>query len=113
MAEKSPSELTRETLKLLSARKLVPNPANFRSIYNEVAGVADLLPFPDEQLRKIVQALPERTFAQQRYKVQIEGAIKRSNWSELQTALGSYVDAGSMASAGAVAAVPQPAETTS
>ncbi|MFP3889741.1 GGDEF domain-containing protein [uncultured Ralstonia sp.] len=38
MAAKHPSEAARDTLKLLASRKLAPTPANFASIYHEIAG---------------------------------------------------------------------------
>jgi len=94
MSDKSPSEITRDTLMLLGTRKLVPNPANFRAAYCEVAGVPDDPPFPEEALRKMTQALPVRMPLHQKLKAQIDGAIRRGNWSELQAALISYVEAG-------------------
>ena len=40
MTEKKPFEIARETLKQITARKLVPTPVNYQTIYNELAGVA-------------------------------------------------------------------------
>ena len=44
VAEKKPSEIARDTLKLLLTRKLAPTPANFRTVYHEVAGTPDVPP---------------------------------------------------------------------
>jgi diguanylate cyclase len=94
MAEKKPSEITRDTLKLLGARKLVPNPANFRIAYNEVAGIPDVPPFPEGELHQIAQALPARTPGQQKCKAQCDSAIRRGSWGDLQSALIAYGEAG-------------------
>jgi diguanylate cyclase len=34
----NPTDVARETLKLLSARKLAPTPENYQAIYHEIAG---------------------------------------------------------------------------
>ena len=100
MTEKTPSELARDTFRLLGTRKLIPNPANFRIVYNEVAGVPDVPPFPDEPLRKIVEGLPARTPGQQKRKVQVDSAIRRSHWGDLQAALVGYVESVAAPAAG-------------
>ena len=40
MSEKSTSELARDTLRMLAARKLLPNPENFAAVYHELAAGA-------------------------------------------------------------------------
>ena len=35
----NPSEIARETLKTLAARRLAPNPENYQTIYQEISGV--------------------------------------------------------------------------
>jgi diguanylate cyclase len=94
VAEKTPSEIARDTLKLLMTRKLAPTPANFRAVYHEVAGTPDAPPFPGDSLRHIIQALPLRTPGQQKYRAQLDGAIAQQNWGELQNALVGYANAG-------------------
>ena len=94
VAEKKPSEIARDTLKLLMTRKLAPTPANFRTVYHEVSGTPDTPPFPGEPLRHIVQALPLRTPAQQRQRALLDSAIAQQNWPELQNALVAYANAG-------------------
>jgi diguanylate cyclase len=99
VAEKKPSEIARDTLKLLMTRKLAPTPGNFRTVYHEVAGTPDTPPFPGDPLRHIVQALPLRTPAQQRHRAQLDSAVARQNWNELQNALVAYANAGGVAPA--------------
>lgn len=103
VAEKNPSEIARNTLKLLMTRKLAPNPGNFRTVYCEVAGTPDAPPFPAEPLRHIVQALPLRSPAQQRHRMQLDSAIAQQNWPDLQNALVAYANAAAAAPAGAAA----------
>lgn len=93
VAEKKPSEIARDTLKLLLTRKLVPNPANYRTVYHEVSGTPEVPPFPADPLRHMIQALPLRTPAQQRHRAQLDHAIAQQNWTELQTALIAYTNA--------------------
>jgi diguanylate cyclase len=110
VAEKKPSEIARDTLKLLMTRKLAPTPGNFRAVYHEVAGTPDVLPFPADSLRHIVQALPLRTPAQQRSRAQLDHAIAQQNWPELQAALVGYANAAAAAAPAAGAAPAAKAE---
>lgn len=90
MTEKKPFEIARETLKQITARKLVPTPANYQTIYNELAGVPMIVPFPADALRDIAQALPVKTPGQQKQKGLLEFAIDRLNWDGVKTALVAY-----------------------
>jgi diguanylate cyclase len=90
MSEKKPFEIARETLKQITARKLVPTPVNYQSIYNELAGVPVIPPFPADALRDIAQALPVKTPGQQKQKGLLEYAIDRLNWEGVKTALVAY-----------------------
>ena len=109
-AEKKPSEIARDTLKLLMTRKLVPTPANFRSVYQEVSGTTEPPPFPADPLRHIVQALPLRTPLQQRHRAQLDAAIAQQSWHDLQNALVAYANAAN-AGANATTAAGVPAAT--
>ena len=66
MSEKKPFEIARETLKQLTTQKLAPTPANYQAIYNEIAGIPLVVPFPAETLRDIAKALPVKTPRQQK-----------------------------------------------
>lgn len=50
---KSPSEIARETLKLLATRRLPPTPDHYQALYDEVAGTTSAPAFPSAQLRQI------------------------------------------------------------
>ncbi|MBT0570270.1 diguanylate cyclase [Curvibacter sp. CHRR-16] len=90
MADKKPFEIARETLKQITARKLVPTPANYQSVYNEIAGIPAVGNFPGDVLRDIAQALPTKTPGQQKQKSLLEYAIDRMNWDGVKTALVAY-----------------------
>jgi diguanylate cyclase len=87
MPDRSPYEIAKDTLKLLSARKLVPTPDNFQALYHEVAGTKHISHFPEEQLKGIARVLPGQTSAQQRLLNQFEQAIGQRSWMGIQTAL--------------------------
>ena len=90
MTDKKPFEIARETLKALTARKLVPTPANYQNIYNEIAGIPQQQPFPADTLRDIAKALPTKTPGQQKQRGLLEYAIDRLNWEGVKTALVAY-----------------------
>ena len=90
MDDKKPFEIARETLKLLSARKLAPTPANYQAIYSEVAGVPSEPPFPGDRLRDIALALPTKTPGQQKQRGVLESAIGQMNWEGVKNALMAY-----------------------
>ena len=102
MTEKKPFEIARETLKQLTTRKLVPTPLNYQSIYNEIAGIPQVQPFPIDTMREIAKALPAKTPGQQRQKGLLESAVDRMNWDGVKTALVAY---GGFAPAGGDAAI--------
>lgn len=90
MVEKRSFEIARETLKQLTARKLVPTPANYQSVYNEIAGIPSIQPFPADFLRDLSQSLPLKTPGQQKQKALLDYAIDRLSWDGVKTALVGY-----------------------
>ncbi|MCF8167118.1 MAG: diguanylate cyclase [Rhodoferax sp.] len=103
MSEKKPFEIARETLKQITSRKLVPTPLNYQTIYNEIAGIPQIQPFPADTLREIAKALPAKTPGQQKQRGLLEYAIDRMNWEGVKTALvayGGFAPSGSSDSAG-------------
>lgn len=90
MSDKKPFEIAKETLKQLTSRKLAPTPANYLAIYNEIAGLPTVTPFPADILRDIAQALPAKTPGQQKQRGLLEYAIDRLNWEGVKTALVGY-----------------------
>ncbi len=90
MSEKKSFETARETLKQLTARKLAPTPGNYKSIYNEIAGIPAVEHFPAQELRGIAASLQARTPGQQRQKGLLESSIERMNWDGVRAALVAY-----------------------
>ena len=124
MSDKKPFEIARETLKQITARKMLPTPINYQNIYNEIAGVPVAPQFPADTLRDIAKALPTKTPGQQKQRGLLEYAIDRLNWEGVKTALVAYggftpatnevgAPVGSIVAAGAdLAATSAPALTT-
>jgi diguanylate cyclase len=96
MEARTPTELARETVRQLTARKLPPTPDNYQRIWHEIAGTRPTRPFPTEQMTSLAQALPTTTPAQRRAQMQVEKAVSQCNWSGVEKALVDY------------ASVPQP-----
>lgn len=90
MSDKKPFEIARETLKQLTTRKLVPTPTNYQAIYNEIAGIPQIQPFPMDILRDIAKSLPTKTPGQQRQRGLLESAIDRMSWEGVKMALVHY-----------------------
>jgi diguanylate cyclase len=90
MSDKKPFEIARETLKQITARQLVPTPVNYQTIYNEIAGLPNVQPFPEEPLRRIAQALPARNPGQEKQRSLLEYAVGQRNWVGVQNALVAY-----------------------
>ncbi|MEO7106778.1 MAG: diguanylate cyclase, partial [Rhodoferax sp.] len=87
---KKPFEIARETLKQLTLQKLPPTPANYLALYNEIAGVPVIAPFPADILRDISKSLPVKTPGQQKQRSLLDYAIDRLNWDGVKTALVAY-----------------------
>jgi len=90
MAEKTPFEIARETLKQLTLRKLPPTPMNYQKIYSEIAQLPMESPFPLDRLREIALALPTKTPGQQKQRGLLESAINQLNWVGVKNALMAY-----------------------
>ncbi|MEK9801827.1 MAG: GGDEF domain-containing protein, partial [Curvibacter sp.] len=90
MSDKKPFEIAREALKQITARKLLPTPVNYQAVYNEIAGVPNVQPFPEEPLRRIAQALPARNPGQEKQRSLLEYAIGQRNWAGVQNAMVAY-----------------------
>jgi diguanylate cyclase len=91
---KSPSEVARETLKLLAARRLSPTPDNYQALYEEVSGVRAAPNFPTAQLRHILHVMPGQTPGQKRLLGQLENAVAQQDWSMLKNVLVGYANLG-------------------
>ncbi|WPB55247.1 GGDEF domain-containing protein [Xylophilus sp. GOD-11R] len=108
--DRNAAEFARETFKQLAMRRLPPTPENYRTIYDEIAGVRSPAPFPESPLRQILRILPGQTPAQKRLLQQFEAAIEQSSWAELQRTIVAYANLGLGLSAAGPAPAPAPAE---
>ncbi len=99
MAERSVSELARETLRQLALHRLPPTPENYTRLYEREAGQPGPASFPQTQLRHIHALLPAQTPAQRRLHEQLGAAIERSDWQGMQQAIAAYANAGLQQSA--------------
>jgi len=90
MADKTPFEIARETLKQLTTQKLPPTPLNYQRIYSEIAQLPIEPPFPLERLQEIAAALPTKTPGQQKQKALLDSAINNRNWDGIKNALMAY-----------------------
>jgi diguanylate cyclase len=108
MADRSPSDIARETLKQLAVRRLSPTPDHYQALYEEIAGTLSTQPFPEGQLRHIQRSMPAQTLAQRRQLGQLEAAITQRDWGALQNALVGYATLGQQSQAAAVTTVSIP-----
>lgn len=90
MAERSPADIARDTLKLLVARRLAPTPAHYQAVYEEVAGLLPQERFPQTTLRRMAHGLPTQTPAQKRIAHNFSSAVEAQDWSALQSAISDY-----------------------
>jgi len=90
----SPTDIARETLKLLAARRLPPSPENYKALYEEVAGIQSAALFPATQLRQIMRRIPCQTPGQQRQLKLLEKAIEQQDWPTLQNVFVGYANLG-------------------
>lgn len=89
----NPSEIARETLKLLMSRRMSPSPDNYRAIYNEIAGTTDNVKevFPERELKALLLSLPKETPAQQGLSRQLDQSLKGANWEDYRKTLVDFV----------------------
>jgi diguanylate cyclase len=94
MPDRSPSEIARETFKILAGKRLAPTPENYQIHYHEVAGTLIPAHFPTEQLREIATALPARNPGQEKQLGLLTSAIGQRSWGKVEAALLAYVQVG-------------------
>ncbi len=110
-AFKTPSEVARETLKQLAARRLSPTPDNYQALYEEIAGSSSPPAFPAVALRSILRVMPGQTPAQKRLLNQLEQAVAQQSWPTLQSVMVGYANLG-LTPVGAAAPPPSGIEST-
>jgi len=89
----NPSEIARETLRMLATRRMAPSPDNYKTIYEEIAGVtpATIGSFPAPELKALLAALPKDSPEQQRLGRLLEQAIRNEDWAETRKALVDFI----------------------
>jgi diguanylate cyclase len=89
----NPSEIARETLRLLASRRMQPSPENYRTIYNEIAGTTDKTTqiFPENELRALLTSLPKETSIQLGLSRKLEQALKGKNWEDYRKTLVEFI----------------------
>jgi diguanylate cyclase len=90
MPDRNASEIARETLKLLTSRRLVPSPENYQALWHEISGTRVPAPFPDEHLQRIAEALPAQQVGQAEALAELQRAVAARNWIAVQKALVAY-----------------------
>ena len=89
----NPTEIARETFRLLATRRIAPTPDNYRTVYHEVAGSSDVAEssFPAETLKALASALPKDTPAQMRLARELEQSVKDEQLASFIKSLSGYV----------------------
>jgi len=89
----NPSEIARETLRLLASRRMPPSPDNYRAIYHEIAGTTEKPAevFPERELKALLAALPKENPVQQRLLRQLDQALKGENWEAYRKTLVEFI----------------------
>jgi len=89
----NPTDIARETLKLLSARRLVPTPENYRKIYDEASGKPSGVESQgaDKALQKVLQGLARKNPALNKTVALMDKAIEEGDWEEFESGLSALV----------------------
>jgi len=82
-----PSEIAREALRRLALRRIPPTPDNYRTLFNEIAGLTTEEAFPERMMRAIAAALPRRNQEQARFARVFETGVEEKTWSGVRKAL--------------------------
>jgi diguanylate cyclase len=86
-----PSEIARETLRQLAARRTPPTPDNYRTFYHEIAGTTEAETFPERALKALANRLPRATPEQARFGQKLEAAIGARDWAAFAAALAAVL----------------------
>lgn len=89
----NPTDIARETLKLLSTRRVAPTPENYQKIYSEVSGVpaAAETQSADVALQKVLQGLARKTPALRQTVAVIGKAMAEHDWKVFESGLSDLV----------------------
>jgi len=89
----NPTDIARETLKLLSSRRLLPTPENYQKIYDEISGKPSGVESQgaDKALQKVLQGLAKKNPALSKTVALIDKAIAESDWGGFESGLSSLL----------------------
>ena len=76
----NPTEIARETFRLLAQRRVPPTPANFERLYHEVAGSSPQEAFPARRLKTLAAGLPRNTPEAARTARRVEQCVAKGDW---------------------------------
>ena len=77
----NPSEIAREALRQLAARRMPPSPDNYRALYHEIAGTVDRSgdAASEREFRALLAALPREEPLQQRLARELEQTLRNND----------------------------------
>jgi len=88
----NPSEIARETLKVLASRRLPPTPENYHKIYGEISGTAGPAVVSAESvLAKIAETFPRHGGDQSKVAAQLDRAAADRDWKRFQIVLQKFL----------------------
>lgn len=87
----TPSELARETLKALAARKLAPTPDNYARMYQEISGTPVVAAGADKMLADLAQRLVQESPRSAPTGKAMQKAITANDWAGCQSELQKYL----------------------
>ncbi len=96
----NPSDIARETLRQLAARRIAPNPDNYRQHYQEIAGQPDAAADAERMLQQLAAELRAQPNTA-RLASALDKAAGEKNWSQYRAALLELIDARDGQGAGA------------
>lgn len=88
----NPSEIARETLKVLASRRLAPTPENYQKIYGEISGTGGPgMVNAEGVLTKIAEAFPRHGGEQSKVAAQLDRAAADRDWKRFQIVLQKFL----------------------
>jgi diguanylate cyclase len=90
---RNPSEIAREALTTLAAKRLAPTPANYQACYNEIAKLPNVAPFPEFQLRQLAALLTGKNETQEKELNSLDSAIAQHSWEGVRKAMLGFIAA--------------------
>ncbi len=89
----NPSEIAREALRQLAARRMPPSPDNYRALYHEIAGTVDRSgdAASEREFRALLAALPREEPLQQRLARELEQTLRNNDAAGFRKILAEFV----------------------